>query len=200
MISRDYGWYGADGGGGSYYYPTDPTISDSSRGLVYDYGSPVPPEDPVFLRETTRERFALPNFGDWDQLHLINPWLYNPGIYDFTYDYGIPPAPPAARTTKPVTKPKPTTPSRWPSLPGSSGTTRPTPKNQQCAKPFIYDAKTKKCVLPPCPPGQAFSITQNKCVPVEQLTPEDEVNEPFPWWLVVLIGTGLVILTSRPKK
>lgn len=195
MSPRDSGWYGARGGGGDYYYPTDP-IYDSSRGLVYDYGNPIPPEDPVFLRETTSERLPPPA---WDPLHLFTPWLYDPGIYDFTYDPGIPPVPRGTTTPRRPTTPTTPTAPRRPS-PGSSGTTRPTPQNQTCRKPFIYDAKTKKCVLPPCPEGQAFSISQNKCVPIPQLTAADEVKEPFPWWLVVLIGTGLVIATSRPKK
>ena len=197
MSPRDSGWYGA-GGGGDYYYPTGP-IYDPSRGLVYDYGNPIPPDGYTVYMPPTTERLPLPKGPDWDW-DLFTPWLYEPGIYDFTYEPGIPPVPRSGTTTprRPTTPTTPTAPRR-PS-PGSSGTTRPTPQNQQCRKPFIYDARNKKCVLPPCPEGQAFSISQNKCVPIPQLTAEDEVKEPFPWWLVVLIGTGLVIATSRPKK
>ena len=151
---------------------------------------------PAIYMPPTTDRLPVPI---WDQLHLINPWLYDPGIYDFTYDPGIPPVPRGTTTPRRPTTPTTPTAPRRPS-PGSSGTTRPTPQNQTCRKPFIYDATTKKCVLPPCPEGQAFSISQNKCVPIPQLTAADEVKEPFPWWLVVLIGTGLVIATSRPKK
>jgi hypothetical protein len=192
MSPRDSGWYGAGGGGDYYYQP-----------ITYDYGYQDPggsggygPGDTIYMPPTT-ERLPLPR-SDWDPLHLFTPWLYDPGIYDFTYDPGIPPVPRSGATPprRPTTPTTPTAPRR-PS-PGSSGTTRPTPQNQQCRAPFIYDAKNKKCVLPPCPEGQAFSISQNRCVPIPQLTAADEVKEPFPWWIVVLIGTGLVIATSRP--
>lgn len=190
MSPRDSGWYGAGGGGGDYYY----------QPITYDYGyqDPGGSGDTIYMPPTI-ERLPLPR-SDWDPLHLFTPWLYDPGIYDFTYDPGIPPVPRSGATTprRPTTPTTPTAPRR--TSPGSSGTTRPTPQNQQCRKPFIYDARNKKCVLPSCPEGQAFSISQNKCVPIPQLTAEDEVKEPFPWWLVVLIGTGLVIATSRPKK
>jgi hypothetical protein len=189
MSPRDSGWYGA-GGGGNYDYNYGYQDPGGSGG----YG----PGD-TFLMPPTLERLPLPR-SDWDPLHLFTPWLYDPGIYDFTYDPGIPPVPRSGATPprRPTTPTTPTAPRR--PTPGSSGTTRPTPQNQQCRAPFIYDAKTKKCVLPPCPAGQAFSISQNRCVPIPQLTAQDEVKEPFPWWLVVLIGTGLVIATSRPKK
>ena len=193
MSPRDSGWYGARGGDGDYYLP-----------ITYDSGYQDPggygPGDTIYMPPTI-ERLPLPR-SDWDW-DLFTPWLYDPGIYDFTYDPGIPPVPPVPRSgaTTPRRPTTPTTPTapRRPS-PGSSGTTRPAPQNQQCRKPFIYYARNKKCVLPPCPEGQAFSISQNKCVPIPQLTAEDEVKEQFPWWLVVLIGTGLVIATSRPKK
>lgn len=191
MSPRDSGWFGAGGGGDYYYQP-----------ITYDYGYQDPggygPGDTIYMPPTI-ERLPLPTAPDWDPLHLFTPWLYDPGIYDFTYDPGIPPVPRGTTTPRRPTTPTTPTAPRRPS-PGSGGTTRPTPQNQTCRKPFIYDAKTKKCVLPPCPEGQAFSISQNKCVPIPQLTAADEVKEPFPWWLVVLIGTGLVIATSRPKK
>lgn len=186
-------------GWGMRYDWSNPYSDYQYNAPAYDYGSQDPggygPGYTVYMPPTT-ERLPVPT---WDQLHLINPWLYDPGIYDFTYDPGIPPVPRGTTTPRRPTTPTTPTAPRRPS-PGSSGTTRPTPQNQTCRKPFIYDAKTKKCVLPPCPEGQAFSISQNKCVPIPQLTAEDEVKEPFPWWLVVLIGTGLVIATSRPKK
>lgn len=189
-------------GWGMSYDWANPYSGYQYNAPAYDYGYQDPggygPGDTIYMPPTI-ERLPLPKAPDWDPLHLFTPWLYDPGIYEFTYDPGIPPVPRGTTTPRRPTTPTTPTAPRRPS-PGSGGTTRPTPQNQQCRKPFIYDAKTKKCLLPPCPEGQAFSISQNKCVPIPQLTAEDEVKEPFPWWLVVLIGTGLVIATSRPKK
>lgn len=80
----------------------------------------------------------------------------------------------------------------------STGVTRPKPSPAgACPSPFVYDPKTKKCQLPPCPPGQQFSVTQRKCIPVTQITPADKVTEgAFPWWAIIAGGVVLIALTS----
>lgn len=85
-----------------------------------------------------------------------------------------------------------------PARPTPQGTPRPQPTAAgACPKPFVYDPKTKKCVLPPCPQGQTFSITAGKCVPNAQLKPADRViDREFPWWLIVAGGVLLLAITK----
>lgn len=77
------------------------------------------------------------------------------------------------------------------------GTTRPIPQNGQCPPPFVFDPKTKKCQVPPCPPGQGYSLTARKCVPAADLTAADQITEPFPWLWVAIGSVALLVLSQR---
>lgn len=176
-------------------------------------GSYAPEQDPYTLTMPT-ERGCVDRYGQ--------P-IFSPGCYQYPdSSLVVPffPAPPEMVIEYPMTAPAPgvcprgtyhppNDPYTCLPFPGSAtGTTpaRPTPQGTPrpqptaagaCPKPFVYDPKQKKCVLPPCPQGQTFSITAGKCVPTAQLKPADRViDREFPWWLIVAGGVLLLAITK----
>ena len=197
-----WGWgvsdWGSDRGGydsgGGYYPEISPWLYDPrSLGPSLQYDVPQDPyQYETLFNLTTTAPAPLPTGPSWNW-SILNPWLYDPGSVGPEFDYGIPPYPDQAAPSPgaPTMRRKPTP---------TSGTTRPAPTAGKCPAPWVYDPKTKKCVLPPCPAGYAYSLTQRKCVPLSQLVPADTVKEQFPWLWVVLIGTGLIIATRGGNR
>jgi len=105
----------------------------------------------------------------------------------------------------PFPAPSSTAPARPGQTPGPAPArpvTRPRPTAAgSCPPPFVYDSRSKKCQLPPCPTGQQYSLTLRRCVPVSQMTPADSVVEStFPWWAIIAGGAVLIALTSGRRR
>jgi hypothetical protein len=125
----------------------------------------------------------LPGYCPRGQYHPVNdPYACVPFPAPSPTAPTRPGQPAGAAPAKPVTRPKPT----------AAGA---------CPAPFVYDPKSKKCQLPPCPAGQQFSVTQGRCLPVSQITPADTVQEStFPWWAIIAGGVVLIALTSGRRR
>lgn len=171
---------GGDSGGYDWGAWWDQFPIDSGGSV---WGGSIDPADylPVYGPETGPTTAPLPGYCPQGQYHPLNdPYACVP--------FPSPTAPtrpgqtPGPAPAKPVTRPKPT----------AAGA---------CPAPFVYDAKSKKCQLPPCPPGQQFSVTQRKCIPVSQITPADKVTDgAFPWWAIIAGGVVLIALSSGRRR